>query len=842
MSDINPDDPVTPRSESASLFAGLSFAGDGYCEAFGAAATLRSHWQPLAAALDGLGPEAMNTLQDRARRMRPDDGATFNPFDDSTGKGIPWALEIIPQLITAAEWNVIEDGLIQRAHLLEQIVADTYGPQTLLKDGRLAPELVYANPHFLRSCQGIRPAGNRFLTYYAADLYRAADGRFRVLRDYGANPAGIGYALENRIVQSRVFSELYHKTQVRRLAPFFQIFQQSMIQRASLRREDPSIVLLSPGPDSRIYFEHALLSRYLGYPLVEGQDLTVRNGRVFLKKLAGLEPVESIFRHIADDQSDPFLSRKQTAAGVAGLIQASRDRTIDITNPIGSGFVDTPALQAFLPSLCRQLLGAEPILENHPMWWCGTTEGREHVLNRIEQFDVGPAMDRSLAVTPPSETLRAAIQAAPFDFVAQERVCPSTVPAWQGEAVSARFMIVRVFACANDQGFAVMPGGLAITAAEVGTLLGYCPEAQPSKDVWVLSERPVEPFSLMAGLKTVATVRRSSDLPSRVADHLLWLGRYSERAEGLVRILRSVFRRLSGESRVGDMPEFPFLLKLLRARNVIPDAVDIDNPIPRYRELSIHLNAAVLQQDRPESVFAILKQVREAARNVRDRLSLDSWRVINRLDGLADAPLGDPLDLLDDTLFALSSLSGLAMESMTRGLGWRFMDMGRRVERAINQTGLIRIGLPQICSGSADALEALLEVADSIMTYRARYRTTFQPAPVLDLLILDESNPKSLAFQCSQLAQHIEHLPGQSDRRFVVPEDRIALEMLTAVRLLDLTAVGCEEADPPAEPLAVFLDSMAVRLQNFGQQISAHYLSRVPATPHFSTISHDSKP
>jgi uncharacterized alpha-E superfamily protein len=290
------------------------------------------------------------------------------------------------------------------------------------------------------------------------------------------------------------------------------------------------------------------------------------------------------------------------------------------------------------------------------------------------------------------------------------------------------------------------------------------------------------------------------------------------------------------------MPELPFLLKLLRARNVIPDAVDFDNPIPRYRELSVHLNAALFQPDRPESVFAILKQVREAARNVRDRLSLDSWRVINRLEGLADAPANDPLDLLDDILFTLSSLSGLAMESMTRGLGWRFMDMGRRVERAINQTGLIRIGLPQICSGSPDALEALLEVADSIMTYRARYRTTFQPAPVLDLLILDESNPKALAFQCSQLSNHVEHLPSQGDRRFAVPEVRIALEMLTAVRLLDLTAVGCEGSDTPVEPLAVFLDSMEAHLKNFAQQISAHYLSRVPSTPHFSNMSLDPKP
>ncbi len=346
----------------------------------------------------------------------------------------------------------------------------------------------------------------------------------------------------------------------------------------------------------------------------------------------------------------------------------------------------------------------------------------------------------------------------------------------------------------------------------------------------------------MGGLQAVAEFRRSSDLPSRVADHLLWLGRYLERAEGLVRLLRSVFRRLSGEARPGDIPELPFLLNLLRADNILPQVPDDGVDIPRYRELSAHLNAALYGKDRPDSVVAILKRVQEAARNVRDRLSLDSWRVINRLEGFADNPASDPLELLDDTLFTLSAFSGLAMESMTRGLGWRFMDMGRRVERAMNQTGLIRIGLPQVCSESRSALEALLEVADSIMTYRARYRTAFQLAPVLDLLIVDESNPKSLAFQFSQLVAHVEHLPRQSDRRFASPEERLSLEMLTAVRLLDLTGLRCSKGGAQTESLAAFLDLMDTRLKDFAQQISAHYLTRVQATPHFSTILGDRKP
>ena len=394
-----------------------------------------------------------------------------------------------------------------------------------------------------------------------------------MFRDYGANPAGLGYALENRIVISRVFSELYHKTQVRRLAPFFQTFHRSLIQRASLRREEPDIVLLSSGPDSRIYFEHALLSRYLGYPLVESQDLTVRNGKVFLKKLAGLESVEAIFRHIEDSDSDPFVLRRQTATGVAGLIQVCREQNIDLVNPIGSGFVDTPALPIFLPSICRRLMGEDLVLENHPTCWCGTSDGLNRVMANPEPLTVDPALDRSLAANR-SGDLVAAIQDAPYAFMVTDPVCPAVVPAWDPSGVRSSYTLFRVFACATEQGFAVMPGGLAITAADVKTLTADCPERQQSKDIWVLSDQPVEPFSLMAGLETVAKFNRGSDLPSRVADHLLWLGRYMERAEGLVRLLRSVFRRLSGEARLLDIPELLFLLNLLRSENIIPRAPD----------------------------------------------------------------------------------------------------------------------------------------------------------------------------------------------------------------------------------------------------------------------------
>ena len=841
MNQLPSNDPSAPPVPSRSLFDGFVCSPESFCEAFDASSKPRGHWQPLIQAVDAMGTQLLNQRQDRATRMRHEDGATYNPFDESTRRGIPWALEVIPLPITAGEWAHLEAGMVQRARLLEQILADVYGPQALLKGGHLPAELVFANPNFQRGCHGVQPAGNRFLSYYAADLYRGTDGQFRVLRDFGANPTGLGYALENRIVISRIFPQLYHQTQIRRLAPFFHTFQQSVDHSAAMQKEDVGTVLLSPGPASRIYFEHALLSRYLGYPLVEGQDLTVRNGRVFLKKLAGLEPVGAILRHISDPDSDPFALRRQAGIGTAGIIQAMRERQVHLVNPVGSGFVDTPALTLFLPALCQQVLGESLRLANHPAWWCGDPEGLNHAQANLDRLRMENALDRGVRVGKGSAMV-ADLQAAPHEFMALGPLDPAVVPAWSPDGVRLRRTFMRVFVCATQTGFAVMPGGLALTAPDVDTLVGGLPEDLQSKDVWVASDRPVETFSMLSGLQTVPAFQRGSDLPSRVADHLLWLGRYLERAEGLIRLLRSIYRRLAGESRPADIPELPFLLDLLRADGIVPPAAEDTGPIPRYRELAAQLGDALNRQDRPESVAAVIKRVQEAARNVRDRLSLDSWRVINRLEVFADDPAGEPLDRLNDALFTLSAFSGLAMESMTRGLGWRFMDMGRRMERGMNQCALIRVGLSGICNPSSSTLAAVLEVFDSIMTYRARYRTVFQPAPVLDLLILDDSNPKSLAFQCVQLAVHADCLPVPPDPSTATPETQLAREMSAMIDRMDLTGLHGDDPEAAMADLAGRLETMRAHLKAFGQQISAHYLARVPTTPHYSIIPGGPRP
>lgn len=821
--------------QSPSIFTSSTCPQGSYCELFESPGTSRLHWKNLVETLSSRGKATLEQDYERVKRMRHEDGATINPFDDLTEQTTSWALDMIPLPISTQEWTKVERGIGQRANLLEKVLADTYGPQNLLKEGKIASELIYANPNFLHACHGIEPSGGRHLTFYAADIYRGPDGQFRVFRDYGVNPAGIGYALENRLVMSRVFSGLYHKTQIRRLAPFFKTFHRSLIQRSSLRKEDPGIVLFSPGPDSQIYFEQALLSRYLGYPLVEGQDLTVRNGKVYLKKLAGLEPVEAIFRHVDDQQSDPFALRRRTTTGVAGLIQVCREQNIDIVNPIGSGFIETPALQPFLPQLSRELLEEDLILANHMTWWCGNNQSLSHVLGNLDQLRIRSAMEPSISFDQSADLL-SDIQSNPAEYVASSPVTPSSSPAWNGFGVSNCFNMIRVFACATETGFSVMPGGLAITAESVESLLDGKPEKQKSKDIWILSDEPVEIVSLMSGFRAIPEFKRTSDLPNRVADNLLWLGRYLERAEGSIRILRSVFRRLSGEEKPEDVPELQFLLNILQAKHVLPNSIEYGSNFEQ--ELTQYLNDALYRRDSSGSVITILRSVQETARNVRDRLSLDCTRIINRMEDFREKANKDPLELLDETLFTLNAFSGLAMESMNRGLGWRFMDMGRRLERAMNQAVLIRLAIPQVCKDSHNTLQCLLEVCDSLMTYRGRYRSAFQLAPVLDLLLADELNPKSLAFQFEQIAAHVEQLPREDEKRFSSKEECIALELLTAVRLLDLSRIECGGDDSSGiETVIQFLISSEAKLKELGQEVSAHYLTRVPSTPHYAMCS-----
>ncbi len=832
-SKINSDSPA--GREQAVLFSSLPIAGGSYCESHVSSSEIRQQWQVLLETLSRKGPDTLARYHDRAIRMRQGDGAVINPFDELDKQPNAWNLDLLPVILTSREWEGIERGIVQRAHLLELLLADIYGAQETAKKKLLPPELVFANPHFIHSCHGLHPLGGRFLTCYGVDMYRDVDGTFKVFRDYTDFPTGLGYALENRIVLSRLFADFYPKKNIQRLAPFFKTFHQALVERLSLSENDPGICLLSPGPNDSLYFEQVLLSRYLGYPLVEGQDLTVRDGRLFLKKLGGLERVEALFRYIPDSTSDPFALHNSGDTGVAGLIQVCREQNIEVINPLGSGFAQSPGLAAFLPELCRHLLNQELLLANHPVYWCGEKQGLDyavahpHGVSALASHQAGEDLE-----TPAGSVDR--LNRHSRHFFASPGISPSTAPAWKGTYATSQYILYRFYACATSEGFTVLPGGLALTAESQGALVSDRPAEQSSKDIWVFSEKVVEPVSLMQDMHAIPEFKRHSDLPSRVADNLLWLGRYLERAEGMIRLLRTVYRRLSGEDRFEDIPELRFLVVLLKGKGILPKSCEKDNNFLISYDLFSCLYQAVRGESEAETLITILKRVLQTAWNVRNRFSLDSLKMVNMLESLVRRESADPLEDLDMIMLTLSGFSGLAMESMTRGLGWRFMDLGRRIERAANQVTLINSSLSQICLEPETSLPTLLEVSDSFMTYRDRYRSSFQLAPVLDLLLADETNPKSVAFQLKKIADHVEYLPQQNERRFATPEERLALEMLTGIRLVDLSQVSCGRKKTGKTELSDFLSSLEEKLGLFSQHVTAHYLSRIPTIPHYGSL------
>lgn len=811
-----------------------------YDEMVDAHGAVRPCWQKMVATLDSLGPAELARRWEQARRLIRENGVTYNVHGDPQGLDRPWELDAVPLLFPHDEWNRLAAALVQRAGLLNLILADLYGPQRLLHDGLLPPEFVFAHPGLLLACHGTRVPHNCYLHIYAAHLARGPDGQWVVLADRTEGPSGAGYAVENRIVISRTLPNTFHESQVQRIASFFLALREMLPSLATRHRDNPRIVLLSPGPRSPTYFEDAYLSRYLGYTLVEGGDLTVRDTNVFLKTLGGLLPVDVILRRLQDDDCDPLELRGDSMLGVPGLLQAARNNQVVIANSLGSGALEAPAFMAFLPALCRHLLGEELQLPSVRTWWCGREEDRRFVLENLSRLVIKPAfparktqpvfVDQLAAAE--REQLVARIKARPRDFVAQEQVSRSTAPVWTGGELQPWHVGLRTFLVASGDTYNVMPGGLSRVSAAPELLGESMAAGQGSKDVWVLSDGPVTPVTLLRPAGTAIELRRSgNDLPSRVADNLFWLGRHVERAEGGVRLLRSIAVRLASESEPGGIAELNVLLRALADQGQIrPEFVvaDLDRRMPGLED---EILAFIFDEHRPGSLRRTLNSVHQVASIVRDRISIDSWRILNHVDqdvlaeGLVtELQLTDVLSMLNQLVIHLAAFSGLGMESMTRGPGWRFLDMGRRLERALHTMCLLRSALANVTPQQTPVMEALLEIADSSMTYRSRYLTTLQMPPMLDLLLTDETNPRSVAFQLVALAAHVEHLPQDQTESLRSAEQRNMLGVLTNLRLADVDNLCEVDRDGTRKSLDRFLARLSTQLRLLSESITHKYL------------------
>ncbi|MGH0031098.1 MAG: circularly permuted type 2 ATP-grasp protein [Myxococcota bacterium] len=793
-------------------------------------------WQRLMGALERLGSGELMVRWEQARRLLQENGVTYNVYGDPRGVERPWQLDAVPMLLESQEWAGIEAAVAQRAMLLDRVLADLYGPQRLLREDLLPPELVFAHPGFLRACHGLAVPGDRWLHVYAVDLARSPDGQWWVIADRTQAPSGAGYTLENRVVMSRVMPEVFREFNVNRLAGFFQTYRDSLRRLAPPGTDAPRIVLLTPGPYNETYFEHAYLARYLDFTLVEGADLTVRDQRVFLKTLQGLQPVDVILRRQDAHFCDPLELWGESALGVPGLVQAVRAGNVTIANALGSGLVETSTIMAFLPGLCRHLLGEELRMPSVATWWCGQDREREYTLAHLDELVLkpafaGPAGPDQEVVFGGERTqeqqgeLAERIRAKPHRWVAQEKVALSTVPTGDQDGLQPRHMVLRVYAVADgDGGWSVMPGGLTRVSSTADSLVVSSQRGGASKDTWVLSDAPTPYVSLLPAEGRAADVSRASySLTSRTADNLFWLGRGSERIEASLRLVRAALQTLAEEPlRPADAP-LPEAVALVERLKLLPEG-DEEGVGPEER-----LFAALFDRAQPGSVAGSIAEVHRLAWLLRDRISPDAWRVLSRIDQAFVAPDVHPalrvsgvLELLDDTLLRIAAFTGLVVEGMTRGLGWQFLEVGRRVERGIQIAELLRESLVEELPEGSRLLETVLTVADSSMTYRSRYQSSLQLLLVLDLLLLDELNPRSLTFQLLGLEERFRGLHR-------APHDALAA-LVALVRETPLDALVAlqpsTDGGPARRPeLARVLDGVRSGLPELADALNHAYLS-----------------
>lgn len=745
----------------------------------------RPHYAKFFQTLEHLGETELKRRRESCVQLIHEQGIYYNVYGDPRGMERPWQMDPIPLVLDPDEWRSLEAGLIQRANLLNAILADCYTEQELIRSRWLAPAMVFAQPDFLRPCHGIRAPKDIYLHFYAADLARSPDGRWWVISDRTQIPTGAGYALANRLVTSRIFPESFRENNVHRIAGFFRDVQDSL-EHISPHHRSSRVVMLTPGPHNETYFEQTYLARYLGYMLVEGQDLTVRDDIVYLKTLNGLERVDVILRRVDDDFCDPLELRNDSMLGVPGLIEAVRAGNVAVANAPGSGLVQSPAFMAFLPGLCRHILGEELKLPSVATWWCGQESARKFALEHLDTLAVKPAFAPGGQLTLSVEELKRRIEFDPDLFVAQERIELSTAPSLDGTLVPCPFAL-RVFLVAKaGGGYSVMPGGLARVSPDPGGQFISMQQGGSSKDAWVVSDFPVEETTLLhkAGL-TFELRRTGNNLPSRLADNFFWLGRYSERADATARLLRTALRRFNPERTGGALPALGPLLKTLEIQGQLPAILEDAELRQNPEALEAELLAAIFDPARAGSLYGIIGSMFRLAAQVRDRTSSDLWRVISKLndrltpvcelvarpslppkESPKDSPVllaGDAIRVLDDTLDGVAAFHGLARENMTRAQAWRFIDMGLRIERAIYLCTLLESVLAAPDAENHSLLEAVLEVADSSITYRSRYNLLPQLAAVADLILLDDRNPRAVLFQIHQLVQHFERLPQERD-------------------------------------------------------------------------------
>jgi uncharacterized circularly permuted ATP-grasp superfamily protein/uncharacterized alpha-E superfamily protein len=830
--------PTTEANLGAELFRGYELAVGTYDEVFSSRGVVRAPWKLFLKSASGIGRAEYIRRWEQAQRRLRQSSLAYPELGDLVARHRPWELDGLPLIIAADEWRTVAASLKQRAQLLDLVLQDVYGPQRLVRDGILPPEVLYTHPGFrLPFCRDAETAPSRMLQFYAADLARAPDGRWWVLADRTESASGAGFALENRIAMSAMLPDVSRQCGVERLAPYFIAVKEHLARLAPRHDDEARIVLLSQAAGSINYFEDAFLARYLGYALAEAGDLAVRRNHLYLKSMSGLSPVNVLLRRPNSEHLDPLEVTEAGAQGTAGLLQAARSGNVTIANSPGSGLVESPIFRSFLPRLAEAILGEPLQMPGVATWWCGDPDVLGYVLERLDELIVCPAYRRrgepllqiSQLAEMPADELAKVIKSDPASYVAQERVVRSRAPSWSGDELQPSYIALRTFAVAQNEDYAVMPGGLARVSASLASLELSLLDGERSKDAWVLADTPVAPISLLTAPDEKLTLRRGGiDLSSRAAEHFFWLGRHSVRAESLAKLLRSAARRLASDEQVDRIPELPHLLRLLAEHGQIEPGYVVEEIRKQLPAIEKQLPKSAFDDGPPGALRATVTSLVTLAATVRELMSLDMWHTIRQMgedfrptpgrDGFLD--LLDKIDLL---LVQLAAYAGETAESMTRSYAWRFLDLGRRLERALRESQLIRGMLDNGGEQEPEALEALLEITDSVMTYRSRYASRFQLGAVLDLLICDATNPRSIVYQVVECAAHVEQLRLGAKGTSGPVDQGLAAELLQTLQSADIARVAREFESGNHAALSKLLGDIDAKLPALSDVISHRY-------------------
>jgi uncharacterized circularly permuted ATP-grasp superfamily protein/uncharacterized alpha-E superfamily protein len=826
---------------SADPFASYAADGQTFDEMIDAQGKVRPHWLPFTQRFGAFSIAEQTGRADRLRRLVRENGIAQDLFAEVHTTEEPWKIDLLPLVLSPSEWQLLERAVVQRARLYSAVLDDLYGEQALLKAGHIPHQLALSDPAFLRPLSGSGKGRGR-LTFYAADLTRDGAGRWRILDNHAETVAGAGFTLANRIVHSHISSDLFRDSRALRLAPYFNAMHGELLARAG--RDDAVIALLTPGAHHEDYFGHAYLARYFNLLLVEGGDLRVVQNRIYMKTLEGLRPIELILRCVASAQSDPLELDPGGYLGPVGFVQAVRANPNVAANGLGTAFVENRGLGVYLPELCQAVLGEELAIPDQPRHWLGDHAVRQHVLANLDKMAIrraqegtgrpGQPQDIRLAQELPAEDLdriRKSIQTDGHRYVAEERSTFATLPSWTPHGLKRQTFSMRLFATLVDGEFQVMPGGISLDLATENGFASY-PAGGHSRDVWVTSDADIAPHvsRLRLSLDAPTITRGGTGLRSRIADNLFWLGRYTARADWIMRLLRGALSRLDP-----DLAAFQHRETVIRALDVLLGKDEGVVSLSR-QDAGIEQRARSLLSGRGRSfgIVGTLDNVHRIASLIRDRLSVELWRNLQTFQGspiwsgqTEPKSLTEALDHLDLGIATLAAFNGMAAENMTRNYGWTFLEIGRRVERALNLSELLKelFGEHQTEAAEAAALTFALEVADSILTYRSRY--LFAPALplVLDLLLVDETNPRSIAFQLAAISEHLDGLPQSPQAAPQTEERRLILNLLTQVKLADVHHLSKPGQNDSRDAFKALFNRLVADLPELSEAITRRYFN-----------------